>query len=551
MELRKSLNFKFGLLLVPIIGLTLISVAQPPTIVWQKCFGGSDADNLLLSNPSENYIYLLGGTLSNNGNILCNHGNNDGWSIRLRQDGSLVDIHCYGGTSDDGVGILYPIDSIDYIMLGSSSSNDGDVSGNHGSLDTWVLKLDSSGVIQNQKCLGGTDYDYLQSFIKYNNTGFLFAGGTTSNNDDVSGNHGGDNSNCGPSQASPCADGWIVATDSSFNILWQKCYGGTRGDALTKVFRTSDNNFLAVGGTESFDGDITNYFGDTIFREPDIWILKFDSTGNILWSKSLGGTGYDEINDVCEDGHGGYLIACSTQSIDGMVSGNHSSSGFSDIWIIRIDSSGNVLWEKCYGGTQEETAAGIIHLFNGHFMVIGSANSSDGDVIGLHNAASFNADVWILELDSSGNLVWNNCYGGSYSEDGLNIIQQSDSSLLFSATGSSNDGDMLGSGFHGFFDAWIVKLTEPTSNYINPLQNRNLFGISANKNYQQLEITTSKNETITVELLDLFGKILVTENLNLHAGSNEWNYSKPLAYGIYFVRCFSTNGTIVKKIVIE
>ncbi|MGB4230357.1 MAG: hypothetical protein WBJ63_07370 [Bacteroidales bacterium] len=132
------------------------------------------------------------------------------------------------------------------------------MSGNHGGGDYWVVKLDSSGTIQWQKCLGGTDNDEAKSIQQTSDGGYIVAGETWSNDGDVSGNHG-------------IVDSWIVKLNSSGDIIWQKCFGGTDDDVAFSIQQTSDGGFIVAGGTWSNDGDMSGNHGGS-----DAWVVKLN-----------------------------------------------------------------------------------------------------------------------------------------------------------------------------------------------------------------------------------------------------------------------------------
>ncbi|MDN5355316.1 MAG: hypothetical protein PWQ43_258 [Rikenellaceae bacterium] len=143
-------------------------------------------------------------------------------------------------------------------MAGGTWSNDGDMSGNHGGYDALVVKLNSSGNIEWQKCLGGTDNDFANSIQQSSDGGFIVAGETKSNDGDVSGNHG-------------VYDYWVVKLNSSGDIEWQKCLGGTDYDYAYSIHQTSDGGFIVAGNTASNDGDVSGNHGAS-----DAWVVKLN-----------------------------------------------------------------------------------------------------------------------------------------------------------------------------------------------------------------------------------------------------------------------------------
>ena len=123
---------------------SLITCGQPLGIDWQKSYGGSDGDNLSIRKIDSSSIYLLGGTLSNNGDVNCNHGDNDGWLLKIKSNNFIDTSRCFGGTVSDGVDKIEFMGINNCLILGSTHSNDGDVSGVHGEFDLWIFKVQSS-----------------------------------------------------------------------------------------------------------------------------------------------------------------------------------------------------------------------------------------------------------------------------------------------------------------------------------------------------------------------------------------------------------------------
>ena len=168
-----------------------------------------------------------------------------------------------------------------------------------------------------QRCLGGSDFDIAYSIQQTTDGGYIFAGGTNSNNGDVSGYHGGD------------GDIWVVKLDSAGNKLWQRCLGGSGIELwLSSVEQTSDGGYVVIGTTGSNDGNVSGNKGLW-----DVWVVKLNSTGSLVWQKCLGGTSVDYGFSIQQTFDGGYVLAGLTASNDGDVSGNH---GGIDIWVAKL-----------------------------------------------------------------------------------------------------------------------------------------------------------------------------------------------------------------------
>lgn len=140
----------------------------------------------------------------------------------------------------------------------------------------------------------------------------------------------------------------------------------------------------------------------------------------IQWQKSLGGIDNDQAYSIQQTADGGYIISGGSQSNDGDVTGNHGSV---DCWITKMNNSGAIQWQKSLGGSIQEDAFSIKQTTEGGYIVTGYTNSNDGDVSGLHGQVATFKDGWVIKLDAIGNIQWQKCLGGS-DNDGLGSIQQ-------------------------------------------------------------------------------------------------------------------------------
>ena len=209
-EGKNILTVKKNLLLLVscILLLGSATIKAQPAIQWQKCLGGTDYDWASSVQQTADGGYIVAGTAnSNNGDVTGNHGGRESWVVKLDSNANIQWQKCLGGTNWDGASSVQQTSDGGFIVEGYANSNDGDVTGNHGSIECWVVKLDGSGNIQWQKCLGGTGYDDAFSVKQTADGGYIVAGETNSNDGDITGNHGG-------------GDNWIVKLDSSANIQW-------------------------------------------------------------------------------------------------------------------------------------------------------------------------------------------------------------------------------------------------------------------------------------------------------------------------------------------
>ncbi|MBK9730536.1 MAG: T9SS type A sorting domain-containing protein [Chitinophagaceae bacterium] len=432
---------------------------SPSSIEWQKCLGGSWYEIAKsVQQTSDGGFIVAGYTESTDGDISGNHGGSDYWVVKLDSYGVMEWQKCLGGSYYEFAHSVQQTTDKGFIVAGYSSSNDGDVSGNHGDYDYWIVKLDSTGTMEWQKCLGGSKYDAAHSIQQTSDGGFIVAGETGSTIGDVSGNHGS-------------GDYWVVKLDGSGNIEWQKCLGGSDYDVAQSVQQTSDGGFIVAGYTSSNDGNVSG--NNSAYSDyydgyySDYWIVKLDSAGNIEWQKCLGGS-YDEYAfSIQQTMEGGYIVAGSTGSNDGEVSGNNSGYTYydfyymySDYWVVKLNDSGDIEWQKCLGGSYDDYAFSIQQTMEGGYIVAGTAYTgnaftnppNDGDISG----GKGDDDYWIVKLSGTGNIQWKQCLGGGLYEYAYSIQQTADGGLIIAGETASEDGDV--SGNDGPTHYWIVKL---------------------------------------------------------------------------------------------
>ncbi len=336
----------------------------------------------------------------------------------------------YGGTKADAANDFQRTSDGGYIVTGYSRSADEDVMNNKGLSDYWVLKLDSLGNKEWQSNYGGADNDIATGILQTADGGYIVAGGAVSFDGQVSGNHG-------------VEDAWVLRLDPIGNILWKKAYGGSLNDRAESIEPTSDGGFILSGYTQSSDGDLTLNNG-----EFDYWVFKINGAGNLLWQKNFGGSLSEYAFDAMQTNDGGYLVAGSSFSSDGNVSTN---KGFYDYWLVKMDASGNMVWEKSYGGNGEERAYGIALNSSGAFIA-GTSNSATFDVPGSNGGY----DVWVINIDQNGGLIWTKNYGGITEDRALGLTAKADGGLLAAGLSTNASGNV--SGNYGIKDGWLLNL---------------------------------------------------------------------------------------------
>ncbi|MGR3309663.1 MAG: hypothetical protein ACUZ77_02710 [Candidatus Brocadiales bacterium] len=359
----------------------------------------------------------------------------------------------YGGGGFDVANSIQQTRDGGYIVAGGTSSF-----GAGFGVDFWVLKLDANGIVQWQKTYGGGGFDVASSIQQTSDGGYIVAGGT------------------GSFGAGRFSDIWVLKLDANGIVQWQKTYGGDFNEA-SSIQQTSDGGYVGAGWTSSFGAGMG-----------DIWVLKLDANGIVQWQKTYGGSDSEGANSIQQTRDGGYIVAGWTESF---------GAGFGAFWVLKLDSGGNIQWQKTYGERGSDSAHSIQQTSDGGYIVVGGnpfrlvlkldsfdniqwqktyggvnffdeANSiqqtSDDGYVVAGEAESFGAgfeDFWVLKLDSFGNVQWQKTYEGGFANS--SIQQTSDGGYIVAGERASLGG--------GSSDFWVLKLRQdgtidPSCNFI-------------------------------------------------------------------------------------
>ena len=408
-----------------------------PKIVIIKTFGGSKNDSFQsIVNSTDGGYAILGFTQSNDFDIVDKTDESfDFWVLKFSADDSLLWSKTFGGSDDERGADLIATNDGGFALFGYSKSSDGDVTENNGDQDFWIIKITANGEISWQKSFGfsGTDTGY--AITETNDNGFLLTGVL-----DVSASGGQGNKSV---QKHAGGDVWAIKLDALGNKQWQNYYGGTFTDTSFGITKTNDNGFIICASSDSNDFNISNNKG-----QYDFWILKIDANGTLIWEKNFGGSEIEEPRGICQTNDGNFMIVGDTRSNDKDVSINN---GAADLWLIKITSDGNLLWEKSFGGSSFDAGRAIFPSQNGGFLIAGNSRSENTNFTNLGQN-----DGWILKIDDAGNQVWQQFLGGSENDFLNDIIEMPDNSII--AIGESYSNNELIPINKGFSDGLLIKL---------------------------------------------------------------------------------------------
>ena len=322
------------------------------TLITSDDNSGEGFSSRLDWTPSRDALYTIRVIQENN-----LFGNHTGYTINLeggRRPPSYWS-RTFGDETSERTRAVSPTSDGGFIAAGGR--------GSHGTFDdeTWISKLDGMGRVEWQEIFDGSGFDQVNDITQTSDGGYITAGHTDSFG---AGGH----------------DVWVMKLDSLGGIEWQKAYGGALEDQALSVLETGDRGFIVAGHTSSF-----------IAPDSDVWLLKLDALGEVEWEKTYGSWENDKAFDIDTASDDGFVVAGS------MPSG--PPDNWPDCWFFKVDSRGNMVWEKTYGGALDDTAYSIKETSDGGFVMGGSTLSGEGYTFLL------------LKIDSDGNGEWAKTYG--------------------------------------------------------------------------------------------------------------------------------------------
>ena len=361
---------RISLFLMVMAILLLYSCAQAPISVvsiWQKAFGGSDWDVAYSIRQTTDGGYIVAGYTTSFG-----AGEEDVYVLKLDADGNKLWEKTFGGTLDDMADSIQQTTDGGYIVAGYTTSFEGE---GH----VYVLKLDAGGNKLWEKTFAGIYADRARSVQQTRDGGYIVAGFTNSFG------AGGD-------------DVYILKLDASGDLEWEKTFGGTLDDMADSVQQTRDDGYIVAGHTCSF-------------ASSDVYVIKLNADGYEEWYRVIGDEHYYEsANCIQLTGDGGYIIAGYTAS----------ETGWRDFYILKLDASGDLEWEKTFGGDRDDEAYSIQQTSDGGYIVAGYTTSFGAG----------EEDVYVLKLDADGNKLWEKTFGGEYSDEAYSIQQTNDEGYI-------------------------------------------------------------------------------------------------------------------------
>ena len=417
------------------------------TLQSLQLFGGSDEDiaHAMIATQDGGFA-VFGNTKSTDGDLDDKTlPVSDLLLIKYAADASLEWHTTYGGSEDDRGHSLVQLSDGGYALLGYSMSQDGDASLNQGQHDNWVIRTDAFGTILWEKSFGFSGHDHAYSIIATQDGGLLFNGflDVTS-----SGGQGATSQKGGESARHGVGEFWVHKINLAGEIEWRYYFGGTNNDRSYDAVQTNQGDFIVVGTSESEDVDVSNPHGGY-----DIWIIKLNSNGQMIWQRSFGGSQYDAANAVILDPSQNIYVLGNTFSEDQDIS---SPLGQSDMWLLSLNQAGQLRSEQSFGGSAFDVGRDLAFDAQGNLWLAGYSQSKDKD-FSLNVGEN---DIALLQLDQNLFPQQHFSLGGSGLDIAHAVLPLNDGRLLVTGTSESQNGLFLNNrgGKDIFIALWDVVL---------------------------------------------------------------------------------------------
>jgi len=353
---------------------------------WERFYGGNYEEvGKWVGQTSDGGYMIVGYTTS------YGAGAADAYLVKTDASGNEIWHSTIGGSQDEWVESACKTADGGYILTGTAYSYDP----YWGSDDLYLAKADANGnEIWHKYFRWGTDStgaeEWGYSVQQTTDGGYIIAGFMNNYAQDT------------------LSEVYLIKTDNGGNKLWSKLFGGPNRDGAYSVQQTSDGGYIIAGWTRSFGAGAQ-----------DVYLIKTDANGNETWYKTFGGPGYDGAYSVQQTSDGGYIIAGYLNSVD--------------IYLIKTDANGNEVWSKTFGGADYEEAFSVQQTTDGGYIVAGVTASYGAGV----------DDVYLIKTDANGNEVWNKTFGGSNDDTGYWVQQTSDGGYII--TGDRQSPPVSGS----------------------------------------------------------------------------------------------------------
>jgi len=303
-------------------------------------------------------------------------------------------------------------------------------------------------------------------------------------------------------------DVYLIKTNAVGDVLWSKTYGGAYGDYGNSVQQTNDDGYIITGMTENYGAG-----------SEDVYLIKTDAAGDTLWTRTFGGTSNDYGNSVKQTSDDGYIITGLTYSF---------GAGYVDIYLIKTDAAGDTLWTKTFGGTNVDYGKSVQQTIDGGYIITGM----------IYNPATGSGDVCLIKTNSDGDTLWTKTFGGVGADIGNYVQQTNDDGFIIAGQTESSGA--------GLYDAYLIKTN--VDGVVVPVKEitdeQNRFTIFPNPATDKLTIEIEENATL--EILNIQSQIV--DVIGLTEKTNNLDISK-LSDGVYTLLIRTDKGIAIRKLI--
>jgi len=504
-------------------------------IEWQRTLGGTGSDGVNSICRAYDGTFLIAGSSTSNISATKTENSNGGsdcWIVDIDSTGNIIWQNTIGGNMEDYLVPVAPTSDHGFILGSSSLSG---VSGDktqtcRGLIDYWVIKVDSIGTIEWQKTIGGSNVDKLSSISQTFDGGYICGGYSVSN---ISGEK---------TENAMTEDYWVVKLDDQGNIQWQNTIGGAVGDELLSIAQTPDHGFICGGSSWSnISGDKTeNNMGGG-----DYWLVKLDSSGNVMWDNTIGGMEDDQLFKILVSDDGGFICGGISMS-DSSGDKSENCQGNYDYWILKVDSLGSIVWQKTIGGNADDHLWDLkITPGNGIVAIGYSESNASGNK--SENCIG-DKDFWIIELDSAGAIQWQKTIGGSDYDNGSAVLPVGIGRYFCAGSSKSDSSLYKTENCLGYLDYWTFILNQMSVGSSQTPSSIFHCDIFPNPTSEKINITwTGITDEMSIIVYGILGECMfhITGNSSHETQIDLSGYPS----GIYFIQAFSGDKIFNSKVI--
>jgi hypothetical protein len=328
-----------------------------------------------------------------------------------------------------------------YVLVGYKQRMPGVVDeGAFSNVDAWLVKIDATGKVVSEKTIGDVYSEYLNDIVAIDD-GYIVCGSSNVLQQDTL------KSAPYPGPTYTTDNGWVLRLNSDLDTLWTKSLGGKGDDAFFALIAAPGGGCILAGSSSSLE--INDQPKGTL--PPDGWLIHLDSTGQVIWQKTLGGYESEQITDIEPAGDGGLVLTGVSWSNNDRFAGNQ---GEGDMWFARLDKSGNVQWMKLFGSLANDEGTAIIHWHDG-FLIAGKGGYTGHPYSPWYGAN----DLWLVYIDQSGEIQNQQAFGGSESDYASSVMMSLNNEIIVAGTTYSYNNDLADiRQSDGAKDIWIFEL---------------------------------------------------------------------------------------------